>query len=351
MQSNSFAAVLLFILSMTAGCQSLRNLPALPLPAQEIACAPGPEDIALDTFDGRERLIVSTDQRRNPKGQPRQGGQLQYIDIRDDQTYPFALTGYPCEKIYPHGIDLVYRRDSLFLYVLSHHPLKDHPDDYNHHLIHRFLVRENQLIWLDSLSSSLLCAPNDLFVLPDGRIYVTNYMKRISTFQTLWTALLRFRTGSIAYYLPGEGWQKVSGRYGYPNGILVREHHLYIAEGTRKHLLRFDLDEQGHPQPHPIHSARKFLFADNLMPGPEGWLYGTCHPRPLRFKAHAGDPGKRSPSSLYKISPDFEDWEWIGQDDGGRISAASTCLPYHGQLYVSQVFDGFILKMPYTKGQ
>ena len=164
-------------------------------------------------------------------------------------------------------------------------------------------------------------------------------------------ALLRFRTGSIAYYLPGEGWQKVSGRYGYPNGILVREHHLYIAEGTRKHLLRFDLDEQGHPQPHPIHSARKFLFADNLMPGPEGWLYGTCHPRPLRFKAHAGDPGKRSPSSLYKISPDFEDWEWIGQDDGGRISAASTCLPYHGQLYVSQVFDGFILKMPYTKGQ
>ena len=48
---------------------------------------------------------------------------------------------------------------------------------------------------------------------------------------------------------------------------------------------------------------------------------------------------------------DFEDWEWIGQDDGGRISAASTCLPYHGQLYVSQVFDGFILKIPYTKGQ
>ena len=340
-------SLLLLVVSLWMGCHiSALDALGLPSPIVKISSAPGPEDLALDTFENRHRVILSTAVRRTQKGLPRAGGRIQYLPVPGDTVYTFSITGY-MDSIYPHGIDLARWDDTLYLFVISHNATVKDPSDFNRHLILQFRVTDDHLIWKHTWESPFLKAPNDLFVTDDGRIYVSNYLKRISTFQTLWSALFRFRTGSIVYYLPGEGWNKLPGRYGYPNGVYVSRQHLYVAEGTRKRVLRFNLDAAGHPQPAPVTSPKMFLFADNLMPGPEGWLYGTCHPFPLKFKAHAADGTKISPSWLFRIHPDLADWEWIGKDDGSNISAASTCLPYRDTLYVGQVFQPYILKLPF----
>jgi hypothetical protein len=58
--------------------------------------------------------------------------------------------------------------------------------------------------------------------------------------------------------------------------------------------------------------------------------------------------GKRSPTKVYDVDPQTGQGSVIFSDNGKTISAISTALTIKDQLYLSQVFDAFLLRCPLT---
>lgn len=309
----------------------------------KIFTAPGPEDMEIDSSTGTTRLIISTDDRRT---KPRPGGVIQYVNMDDTVVRTFQLANWHESRIFPHGLALSHDRDSTWLYVISHEPLPDDTTNFNRHRIHRFYISRDTLYWVEAFEDPLLRAPNDLFVTPDGQIFVTNYLKRISTWQTMSTALFKRRTGSTVRYRPGRGWDEIITRQVYPNGIHIWQNKLFIAEGGRKRIQVYALKDFS-SRLHQI-KDRELLFADNFSLGSDGKLYITSHPCLFCFSAHARQATKLSPSLGWRINPENYRAEKIFSDDGSRISAASTLVKYQQQYFLSQVFNNYLLTVPAT---
>jgi hypothetical protein len=68
----------------------------------------------------------------------------------------------------------------------------------------------------------------------------------------------------------------------------------------------------------------------------------------MRFMAHAGNKEKTSPTQIFRILADGTTKE-IYANDGEEISAASTGLSYKNKLFISQVFEPFILSCTLDK--
>lgn len=307
----------------------------------KIITAPGPEDMVTDTSTGRARIIISADDRRS---KPRPGGQLQYLSVGDTLVHSFILLDCPAEKIYPHGLATARWQDTTRLFVISHEPLADEPKNYNHHRIHRFRIGQDTLYWEHAYEHKLLRAPNDLFVTDDGQIFVTNYLKHISTWQTMSTAIFKRRTGTTVRYRPQHGWDEIIKHQVYPNGVHVWQNKLFIAEGGRRRILVYAVDNFSAPL-HRI-TDQDLLFADNFSQSSSDQLFITSHPCMLCFSAHARDAKKLSPSLGWQLDPLNYQLKKIFSDDGSNLSAASTLINWHGNYYLSQVFNPYLLIVP-----
>lgn len=84
-------------------------------------------------------------------------------------------------------------------------------------------------------------------------------------------------------------------------------------------------------------------IGDNLMLDEKGMLWTAAHPCPLKFLEHAKESKEKSPMQIFSIDPITMQVENVFQNNGELISAASTVLPLGNRLYVSQVFDPFVL--------
>jgi len=60
---------------------------------------------------------------------------------------------------------------------------------------------------------------------------------------------------------------------------------------------------------------------------------------------HKNNPEVLSPSVIYEVDTLTGEKSVLFSDDGSLISAASTGLRYGKYLYISQVFDNFVLKV------
>lgn len=336
----------LLILVICSGilCYCTSPKDSVKTPGEKIITAPGPEDMVLDTSLGQPRIIISTDSRRS---KPRPGGQIQFIWIGDTVVHTFIIANSQLEKIYPHGVALARQQDTTKLFVISHEPLVEDPNDYNHHRIHRFRVGRDSLFYEYTYEHELLRAPNDLFVTANGEIFVTNYLKRITTWQSLSTALFKRSTGSTVRYRPEQGWDEILTDQVYPNGIHLWQDKLFVAEGGRHRILVY----QHQNYTAPIHQIKDpgLLFADNFSASADGQLYITSHPCMFCFSAHARHGHKPSPSLGWHIDPSNYSLNNIFSDDGSNISAASTLIRWQDQYYLCQVFNPYLLKVPAIK--
>ena len=69
------------------------------------------------------------------------------------------------------------------------------------------------------------------------------------------------------------------------------------------------------------------------------------HIKPFKFIGHARDPEKHSPAEVYLIDPEQGQKQVLFSTDGYHISGASTAVIFENHLYISQVFEPFILKV------
>lgn len=358
-QKSMAHAALLLLAALLSGCKC--NSVSLCCPdyemgnaytATKIFTGPGTEDIALDTSQGYPRLIVSCDERR---GKRPPSGSFYSIDLRTRDTFKFAIdrdleTFYPPGKKladwHPHGIALARIDGADYLYSVTHRGKKGRIG-FRANEILRFRIGADTLYCDTVFRSAELKTPNDIFVLPDGSFYVSNIMKKASTWQFIRSAF-GGKTGDIAYCHPNKGWNTVIRKQGYPNGIFVEEttQSLYMVHGACKEVNRYALAAPGKVDLASKKSApQKIVMGDNLTRDAEGYFWTTSHPCVFKFMKHGKNKEKPSPSLAYRIDPNTLEAELVYQNNGEEISAASTALWHDGKLYLSQVFDGFVLEV------
>ncbi len=388
--SLAVAANVLFLLFLgSCGSQPLGE----DWPTHKIAVGAGPEDLLLDTFSGPPRLLVSCDARR--KNEPPAAG-IWALDLTTKTAKELPRIGEPEYLIFhPHGIDLrepgpqprsgvssdapqgsdasstrllsdagnTFAPDSTgdgnsaevaglarpVLYVISH------DDDRNIHSVLAYLVFPDHLEYLRSWTDPLLNSPNAVCALADGSLLVTNDSgKRGNSLEAL---LKRKKSTVVAWSAKTGRWGVAAGELAYANGITSRGEGVYVATTRQNRIFQYQWDGEklfGQRELATVHGA------DNLR-WDEDDLLVAGHPNILAFVRHASSAKRKSPVQVWPVKPTVagEGAEsnsfgaqpinhpavLIYATDGKPISAAATALTYQGKLYLSQVFDSFVLEV------
>ncbi|MEM6321363.1 MAG: SMP-30/gluconolactonase/LRE family protein [Bacteroidota bacterium] len=312
---------------------------------QKIAVGAGPEDMAVDTSMGYPRIIISCSERRADK---KQIGT--FYQFRPSDTIAAPMTVLPRNlTIQPHGIDVVTINNIPFLYAVSH----DVVGRVKTHRIYRFRINRDALI-LDNnftLEHPLLTGPNDIDVLEDGSFYVSNPSPSDEEIEST-KAILGVKNGTVLHY-DGKGkWTTALKDMCYPNGVLVNQKagYLMVANGGCQSVEKFPIQngqvvasEKSSTNVHGI----DITVGDNLLMDKAGNVWTTTHPCPLKFLNHAKEETASSPTQVFKVDPNTMKSELVFQTNGELISAASTALYLDNQLFISQVFDPFVLVVDY----
>ena len=190
--------------------------------------------------------------------------------------------------------------------------------------------------------------PNDLDVLSDGSFYATNFLPNMNP-NELTKAIIGVKNGSIVHYDGDGNWQIVKENLCLPNGIWIDESNklLFVANSGCHEVIRFEIDSSGKLLSNTKSSTKtnntKITLGDNILSDEKGQLWIAAHPCPLEFTAHKENSQKKSPIEAFVIDPQTLQTTKVFQNNGDLISAASTAIFINQRLYISQVFDPFIL--------
>ena len=72
----------------------------------------------------------------------------------------------------------------------------------------------------------------------------------------------------------------------------------------------------------------------------------------LKFVGHASDPKKKSPSQVFKLTPEENDSYRVTEvflDEGEVISASSVGVHYKNQLLIGGVFESKVVRLTLTE--
>lgn len=306
---------------------------------QKIAVGSGPEDMAIDNSLGQPRIIVSCDERR--QGQAKKGG-FYAINLSNNKSYELSIEPTDFE-IYPHGIDIVTIDSTTYLYAISHHQ----DGETWRHPVFRFTIQGNTLVYNKTFENPLMSVPNDLDVLSDGSFYATNYVPNMDEIEQN-KAILGIKNGSIVHYDGKGGWQIAASDLCFPNGISIDEtkNLLYVTNGACHEVLQFKIEGgviNTSTRQSTVKHGQKITLGDNLLFDNQGQLWVTAHPCPLDFLAHSTSKNDKAPIQVFTIDPSTLKPTIAFQNNGDLISAASTALWVNNHLYISQVFDPFVL--------
>lgn len=302
-----------------------------------IYCGDGPEDFAFDDSNPhKKRIIISCAKRRGKKDK---GGIWHFnLDSHEKQAKEFTYKNYDADKLHPHGISLSKLGEDLLLYVISH--------EKKEHKIVIFRVFESELEHLETLSSNdypILKRPNDVFVNEKGDIYFSNH----GAFGAHY--IFKSKAGYIGFISRDRKVsKKIVDKLNFPNGVLIAKDRLFVTTSASNQLFQYEMDSPDHVIIDSKKKLAKIKSGDNIMLC-ENRLIIANHPNTLKFMNHVIFKGK-SPSAVCAYDLDTEKIQQIFYSKGKTISGSSTALIDEGFLYVAQIFENFIVRIPLSIG-
>ncbi|MFW6352119.1 MAG: hypothetical protein ACOC2E_07005 [Bacteroidota bacterium] len=274
----------------------------------------GPEDFALDTTSYlHHRMIISSAKRRNDGA-----GKIEMLNIKSGIVREMKRFGEDQDYFFsPHGIFFQQTGQEHFLWVISHEPN-------DQEWVLKYIVRSDSLIFQESFQHPLFKSLNGIAALEDGRFFVSND-----------NAL----GGSILICSPDGACEKIAKGLMFANGLHVEGDFLYAATTLGNRVLQFNLKKEFEKK-----KVTRIKGGDNFS-FYNGRLILAAHPSYFRFFRHVMNSSKRSPTRIYSIDPLSGDQKLLFEDDGRIISAGATALIYRDDLYISQVFEPYLLKV------
>jgi arylesterase/paraoxonase len=193
----------------------------------------------------------------------------------------------------------------------------------------------------------LLVSPNDIFAVGPDRFYVTND-------HVTKTKLGRFTEDYLIWphadllYFNGTNFRISVQRMAFPNGVYVTPDgaHLYVTLTNDRRLIAFSR-EPFFGNVTEIGSLSIPARLDNISADAQGRLIIAGHPSLIRVNQFRADPGKPSPSEVFRVTLDKSGvptgYETIFADDGGRIGASSSAAMVGKRLLIGSVLDNKML--------
>ena len=305
-----------------------------------IEVASGPEDIALDTIFGAERLIVSCSERRTTDYS--KNGFYAY-DMSSKALLKLPVSGLPQSiALRPHGIDIAVVEGKRLLYCVNHEKNKDDFPPAGRQSILVFELLADKVVFREQLTSELIISPNDVCTDHRGGIYVSNDSGKINN---IWEKLFALKRSFVIHY-DGNSWSAVGDKLKYANGVGVNGDRLYITGTQETSIISYQINADGtYTDRQDIPSLKgndNITFHDNQ-------LVTTSHLNFMKFIKHVNDAEKNSPCAVYTVNLASNAIDTLFLDNGSVLSAASTGLVYDGSLYISQVFNPYIVEVPLKK--
>lgn len=328
---------ILFIFQSTSLAQSNMKPSYVDITQKDtILTAYGPEDMLLDTSGVNPRLIISCGDFRNVKNINRRGAIYSY-DLRTGVSAPFSVEGFDSKNLFPHGISLMASNPAK-LYVINHG--SDDKKENNEILV--FTIKDNVLRLDTLLKDPCLTTPNDLFVLPDGSFYVSNE-GGLSVGALL--SRLFSRPSNVVYFdAATSSFRKAYRKVTVANGLHVIGDKLYVADAFKKKLLVLNIAADRSLTLNSKIKVSKGL--DNISVSQAGdKFYIPAHDNVFKLNATRKKQGRLSPFSVYEIDIHSTNVTKLICNNGSLISAVSTALVSEQHLYLSQIFDNYILKL------
>ena len=293
----------------------------------------GPEDMALDFYnEGRPRIIISCSKRKGENTY----GKLQYYDLNSGNVVDFVLSNYNTTEIRPHGITRVSTDSTSYLYVISHE--KNEGSAIIDKIL-KFTITPDTLFFVKQWTSEeidFMDATNDLVVNEKGIIYCTNP-----------TQVGFKEVPAVVGMISQDGKAEViADGLLYPNGIYLDGNKLYVATAQGNILYKYELDANGKVKEGSRTEEAEIVGGDNITKNGD-YLIIANHPSLLRFVLHSRF-GTKSPSSVYRYNTLTGESKQIFGPTAKYISASSTGLIYKDYLYISQVFEDYIIKVQFS---
>lgn len=307
---------------------------------KRIETGPGPEDIALDTIAGMERLIVSCSERRTS-------------DYSRNGFYEFnilsgTLNLLPTEdlpetiQLRPHGIDVALVNGVKTLYCVNHEKNAESFPPAGRQSILVFELKDDKVVFKQQLTDPLMISPNDVCTDHKGGIFVSIDSGKINS---KWEKLMALKRSYVLHF-DGDKWMQVGDKMCYANGVGVSNGRIYMTGAQEKHIYSYEMNADGSftgKQKYPSPKGNdNITFAGNK-------LLTTAHLDFLKFLKHVKHEEEPSPCMVYSMDLNTLEMDTLYLDNGSVMSAASTGLVFDGKLYASQIFNPFIIEVPLSK--
>lgn len=275
-------------------------------------------------------MLVSCDERRN--GFPARG-EIQQISLVSDTRISLPLVNLPAIPFHPHGFDLQNVNGVDYLYVINHYR-----DAANTNSVLQFEVHPESLTFIKEFKHPLLISPNDLTVLLNGSFYFSNDRNSPDITELLNNP----KAGSVVFCDGNTSFKKADSAIAFPNALYQENSKLYLATSRNFALFTYDIQPDGSLRNRKTLSSINGM--DNLISNGDE-LIVAVHPDELKFALLSFLPNELSPCKIFSINKTTGAANIIFSDDGSLISGSSTAIVSGKDLYLSQVFDGFVLKI------
>lgn len=327
----------LFFLLLASSLILLSSCGPLPqltnYPSKRIMTAYGPEDIVVDSIsEEKDRLLISCASRRPIYPDSVNG--IYAMDFEDELVYELSRENEPeWLHFHPHGIDVAMINNQAYLYVINHQD-----DEYGQNIL-VYKIHPNKLILDSIIQHPMIVSPNDVFVCNDGGFFFSNDAGVRGSKKEI---MLLQKKGSVVYFPPKADPIMIDAHLGMPNGVYFDGDYLWVSTVMQSKLFRFKKLENAFSEREKM--AKGLRGGDNINPTPNGLLIPT-HLKLFAFMRHVKHPEKHSPTVIYQYFHASHKKEILYCNKGDEISAASTALIYKNKLYISQIFEDFILKV------
>ena len=345
--------VALFFLLALGGCASVAST---PVPChrwpdtrekQTSIQMDGPEDLAIDTFHGRPRLIISSLDRR---GDETTLGKIFQIDLETKEITELHRDPTEPEEIRntfrPHGLDLQRVGEETYLYVIVHgdryEPKKDWVVQYR--LQKDKLVYKNHFPELQgNTEEEFFIQSNDVAADGVSGFYVTNSSNTKSRMAYLKWLLRVHSAPTVHYDFSTEKWQRIGSLKIHGNGVFLLKDQLLIADTEGNRISSLSGPNFGSEEI----ASDDIPLPDNINRGPDDSILITSHDSIFKFIFHSLNLTSSGGSVIRATVADEKmRMHKLFVTDGKAISAPSSAVYYNGALYIGQVFDSFLLEVP-----
>ncbi len=333
--SNLFRIILLcFFLSAFSSCT---KYPVFKGDYARIETAPGPEDIALDTIGGMERIIASCSERRTAD-YSKNG--FYSFDIQGQKLKQLTVSGLPKDlQLRPHGIDIALVNGIKTLYCVNHEKNAEDFPPAGRQSILVFELKENEVVFVQQLTDPLIVSPNDVCTDKAGGIFVSIDSGKINR---KWEKLMALKRSYVLHF-NGEAWKQVGEKLRYANGVGVADGRIYMTGTQEPSIISFKMNADGTFSDREVYPTMK--GNDNITFHNKK-LVTTAHLDFLKFLKHVKDGEEPTPCIVYSMDLQTHQLDTLYLDNGTVMSAASTGLIYKDKLYASQIFNPFIIAIP-----